>query len=64
MDVEVQTEDSDGNIIFKGTLKKHEVDFVLNVGINFLLAQGASPFIKDEDDVEDTMIGPGSDQVQ
>lgn len=64
MDIEVQTEDNDGNIVFKGTLKKHEVDFVLNVGINFLLANGATPFIKDEDDVEDSMLGPSTDVVQ
>jgi hypothetical protein len=64
MDLEVQTEDDEGNIVFKGTLKKHEVDFVLNVGINFLLANGASPFIKDDTDVEDTMVGPGTDIVQ
>ncbi len=64
MEVKVQSEDGDGNIIFEGTLKKREVDFVLNVGINYLLAQGATPFIKDIDDVEENMIGPSTDVVQ
>lgn len=64
MEIEIKTEDSDGNVIFEGTLKKNEVEFCLAVGINYLLAQGASPFIKDQDDAEESMIGPSTDQVQ
>lgn len=48
MEIFVKTEDEAGNVTFEGTLKKNEVEFCLNVGINFLLAQGASPFIKDD----------------
>jgi hypothetical protein len=66
MEIEVKTEDDEGNITFQGTLKKNAVNFVLGVGINYLLAQGAMPFIKDMDDPEDgdTMIGPSTDTQQ
>lgn len=60
MQIEVQTKDQDGNIVFQGTLTQREVQFVLNIGVNFLLANGASPFLPDT--VADA--APGSDQIQ
>ena len=60
MEIVVKTEDENGNVVFEGTLKKNEVDFVLNVGVNYLLAQGAMPFIKD-DSVDEP---PSTDTVQ
>lgn len=64
MEFNIKTEDEDGNIVFEGTLKKNEVEFCLNVGINYLLSIGATPFIREEQESEDTMIGPGSDELQ
>jgi len=61
MQIEVQTEDENGNIVFQGTLSKREVDFCLNVGINFLMANGASPFIRDD---EEAIEAPSTNTVQ
>jgi hypothetical protein len=60
MEIVVKTEDADGNVTFEGVLKKNEVEFCLNVGINFLLAQGAFPFIKDDEADE----APSTDTLQ
>jgi len=50
--IEVESKDSDGNIAFHGKLNKTEVSFVLNVGINYLLANGAMPLFTGKDDEE------------
>lgn len=60
MEIVVKTEDENGNVVFEGTLKKNEVEFCLNVGVNYLLAQGAFPFIKDDEATE----APSTDTVQ
>ena len=52
MIIEVTTKDEDGNIAFNGKLNTTEVSFVLNVGINYLLANGAMPLFTGKDDVE------------
>ena len=65
MEIQVKTLNEDGSINFEGTLRQHEVQFVLEVGVNFLLANGASPFIQDDDEeIDETMIGPGSENLQ
>jgi hypothetical protein len=43
MIIDVEHKDEDGNIIFNGKLNKSEATFVLNVGINYLLAHGCLP---------------------
>lgn len=61
MEIKVKTLNEDGSIFFEGTLRQHEVQFVLEVGVNFLLANGASPFIQDEDEeIDEVMIAPGT----
>ena len=52
MKIEVKTEDADGNVTFDGVLNKQEVELVLNVGINFLMANGAMPLFTGKDDEE------------
>lgn len=52
MKIEVTTKDEDGNVAFTGTLSKTEVSFVLNVGINYLMANGALPLFTGKDDEE------------
>jgi hypothetical protein len=64
MEIAVKTLEEDGSILFEGVLRQHEVQFVLEVGVNFLLMNGASPFIQDEDESEENMIGPGTETVQ
>jgi hypothetical protein len=64
LEIKVQTLNEDGSILFDGVLRQHEVQFVLEVGVNFLLANGASPFIQDEDEAEENMVGPGSETFQ
>jgi hypothetical protein len=64
MEIAVKTLKEDGSILFEGVLRQHEVQFVLEVGVNFLLMNGASPFVQDEDESEENMIGPGTETVQ
>lgn len=52
MQIKVVTLNEDGSVAFEGLFGPHEVKFVLEVGTNFLLANGASPFL-DEVDGED-----------
>ena len=47
MEIEVKAEKDDGSVVFEGTLTHNEVNFVLNVGINYLLAKGSFPFTKE-----------------
>lgn len=61
MEIRVKTLNEDGSILFDGILRKHEIDFVLEVGVNFLLVNGATPYIQDEDEeIEDAMLGPST----
>lgn len=43
MIIDVETKDEDGSIMFSGKLNKQEASFVLNIGINYLLAKGCMP---------------------
>ena len=52
MIIEVKTKDEDGNIAFDGKLNSTEVSFVLNVGINYLMANGALPLFTGKEDDE------------
>lgn len=62
MEIRVKTINEDGSVLFDGMLNQKEVQFVLEVGVNFLLANGAQPFLEDDD--EDTIEAPGSETVQ
>jgi hypothetical protein len=58
--IEVTTKDEDGNVAFNGKLNKTEVSFVLNVGINYLMANGALPLFTGKDDDELAMVAPST----
>jgi hypothetical protein len=45
MHVSKTIEGPDGQVHFEGELDAEEVDFVLKIGLNFLLQQGALPLI-------------------
>jgi hypothetical protein len=61
---EIQTKDAEGNISFSGTMNKNEATFVLNVGINYLLANGAMPLFTGKDDDELGITAPSTQTVQ
>jgi hypothetical protein len=63
MEIKVVTYNDDGSISFEGKLSQGQVTFILQVGINFLLANGATDFLG-EDEVSDTFEVPTSDVVQ
>lgn len=64
MKIDVTTKDEDGNVAFSGTLNKSEVSFVLNVGINYLMANGALPLFTGKDDDELGIIAKQPKTVQ
>jgi len=64
MKINVQTEDAEGNITFDGTLNKQEVSFVLNVGLNFLMANGAMPLFTGKSDEELGIVSPLANMTQ
>lgn len=56
--LKVTTLNKDGSVVFDGSLNKEQVSFILSVGINYLLSQGAQVFVEDqeaEDDEDDPL---------
>lgn len=49
---------------FSGTMNKNEATFVLNIGINYLLANGAMPLFTGKEDDELGVVAPSSDTMQ
>lgn len=64
MIVQITTHDKDGNVAFDGKLNKNELSFVLNVGINYLLANGAMPLFTGKEDEELGVVAPSTSTVQ
>lgn len=64
MIIEVVTKDADGNIAFNGKLNSQEVSLVLNVGINYLMANGIMPLFTGKDDKELGIVSAPPEQVQ
>lgn len=64
MQIYVKTEDEDGNVTFEGKLNRQEVELVLNVGINFLMANGAMPLFTGKEDAELGLISPSTNTQQ
>lgn len=64
MIIEVETKDEEGNIAFHGKLNSREVSFVLNVGINYLMANGAMPLFTGREDVDLGIYPPSSTTAQ
>lgn len=64
MQFEIQTKDAEGNVAFTGTLSKNEATFILNVGVNYLMANGALPLFTGKDDEELGVVAPSSGTVQ
>lgn len=64
MNLKVKTLNDDGSIAFEGEFGPNEVNFIMEVGVNFLLQQGALPMIDEDDEDNDTFDIEGSDTVQ
>lgn len=60
--VKVVTLNNDGSIAFEGEFGPEEVRFIMEVGVNFLLQQGALPMLGD--DADDSFEVEGTDTVQ
>lgn len=63
----VTTLNEDGSIAFSGTFNKDQVSFILQVGVNYLMSQGALAVMEDADDDEDDWPepnAPSSDKMQ
>lgn len=64
MQFKIESKDQDGNIIFSGSASQQEATFLLNIGVNYLLANGAMPLLLGKDDGELSAVVPSSDTVQ
>ena len=64
MIIEVETKDAEGNVAFHGKLNSTEVSFVLNVGINYLMANGAMPLFTGKDEEELAIVAKTPTTVQ
>ena len=41
-------ETPEGNVVFSGELQKDELDFVIEIGLNIILANGAQNFMSEK----------------
>lgn len=49
MEIHHTIETEEGTLTFQGKLSPEELEFVIKTGLNYLLEQGALPFIKIND---------------
>lgn len=56
MELELKTLNADGSVLFEGKLDHTQVQFILGVGMNYLLTQGAGTLIDEDDDDEDFIV--------
>jgi hypothetical protein len=64
MIIEVTTKDENGNVSFQGKLNSTEVSFVLNVGLNYLMAKGAMPIFSGKEDEDLSVYAPSTATAQ
>lgn len=62
MEIKKSIKNKDGTVVFKGTLTPEEHDFVLSVGLNTLVEQGAIAMTAEEEPDVDGI--PGDTPVQ
>lgn len=61
---EISTKDREGNIAGMYKMNAVEASFVLNVGLNYLAANGAMPLFTGKDDEELAMVAPTPKMAQ
>lgn len=65
MKFDITTKYEDGSIAFEGTANAKEASFILNIGVNYLLSNGAMPLLTGKTDEELAVVAhPESEQVQ
>lgn len=65
MEIKKSIKTKDGTVMFKGELSPEEHDFVLSVGLNTLIEQGAIAMSQPEDiELEEEDYIPGETPVQ
>jgi hypothetical protein len=64
MEIEVKTLNADGSLVFQGKLDQAQIQFILGVGINVLLANGAASLQEDDEDDEFVINAPTTETVQ
>jgi hypothetical protein len=64
MEIKVKTQDKEGNVIFEGTLNQEQHNYILAIGIQYLLANGAMSLDGEDEDDDPASFAPGSDSVQ
>ena len=65
--IDVTAFNEDGTISYTGRLNKEQAGFILNVGINYLLAEGANVLVGEDDDDEEEgsgLVVEGNDTLQ
>lgn len=63
MKISKTLETPDGTVEFSGEINQEELDFILTVGLNYLMQQGAIPFqIRKEADLSGVVEGSESHQ--
>lgn len=60
--LKVATLNEDGTVAFEGEFGPEEVRFIMEIGVNFLLQQGALPFVGEDED--ESFEVEGNDTVQ
>ncbi len=64
MEIKKSIKNKDGTVKFKGTLTQEEHDFVLTVGLNTLIEQGAIAMTTEEVSLDEEDYIPGDTPVQ
>lgn len=64
MKFEIQTKNEDGSIAFQGTANKTEATFLLNVGVNYLMAKGVAPMLTGDKEEGVGLMAEEPEQMQ
>lgn len=63
MEIKHIVEREDGTAVFQGVLTGKELAFVVEVGLNQLIAEGAIPFLMESEETE-AVVQPAVDTLQ
>lgn len=58
MNIKHVVEKEDGSVVFQGSLTGPELAFVIETGLNVLIAENAIPFLMEKDDIDAVLLPP------
>ena len=61
MEINHSFKTEEGYVTFSGKLSQEEADYVIQTGLNFLMAQGALPFHSLENEEDEMDVHPGTE---